>query len=221
MEYELYLKYDQTMALGPARHWGALCEHNWASIMHWTGKDDADINNEEDEGTQIGTIKWVTYNQVLAMVHGVNMTHIPFLSLQINGKAILELDYTRISQETIDEIGTASTPNIVMILHFGIQAPWRNKGTGEQVLKRFIEHMKGKYGYIVILNNKPAQFAPDAKRLLELDKLEQDPEKAQYKLNAFWQRCGFKPFKNYDNVFICNVDQAVPHLVAQSASQLA
>ena len=40
--------------------------------------------------------------------------------------------------------------------------------------------------------------------------LEKDPEKAQFKLNAFFQRCGFRLFKNFDNVFICNVDQAVP-----------
>lgn len=37
-----------------------------------------------------------------------------------------------------------------------------------------------------------------------------DPEKAQWKLNAFFQRCGFRPFKNYDNVFVCNVEQAIP-----------
>jgi hypothetical protein len=39
--------------------------------------------------------------------------------------------------------------------------------------------------------------------------LEKDPEKAQWKLNAFFQRCGFRLFKNYDNVFVCNVDQVV------------
>jgi hypothetical protein len=77
--------------------------------------------------------------------------------------------------------------------------------------------MKGKCGYIIILRNEPIQFGkesdPDyeyAKPKTELEDLEKDPEKAQYKLNAFWQRCGFNMFKDYDNVFICNVDQAVP-----------
>ncbi len=39
--------------------------------------------------------------------------------------------------------------------------------------------------------------------------LEKDRTKAQLQLNAFWQRCGFNPFKNSHNVFICNVEKAV------------
>ncbi|MCS3800105.1 hypothetical protein [Niastella sp. OAS944] len=44
----------------------------------------------------------------------------------------------------------------------------------------------------------------------EMEGVEQDPGKEQLKLNAFFQRCGFRLFKNYDNVFICNTEQAVP-----------
>lgn len=71
--------------------------------------------------------------------------------------------------------------------------------------------MKGKCGYIVFAHNEPAQLNPKSmypRMGIELYNLEKDPEKAQWKLNAFWQRCGFKQFKNYDNVFICNVEQA-------------
>jgi hypothetical protein len=208
MQYELYLKYDETMVLGLHEHWGDLCLHNFADIMHWTDNDDIDIN--DDEGTSIGFIAWATYNQALAMVHGVNMTHVPALC---NKKPLLDLDYTQISQETINEIGAASNPNIVILHHFGISAAWRNKGMGEEVLKGFIEQMTGKCGYIVILNREPAQCSKHASlytnRGVDLDSLEKDPEKAQWQLNAFWQRCGFRQFKNYDNVFVCNVDQAV------------
>jgi hypothetical protein len=144
--------------------------------------------------------------------------------LQGNRKALPALDYTNISQETIDEIGAASNPNIVILFHFGISAGWRNKRLGEEVLKGFIEQMLGKCGYIVIVHNEPAQFGQNgdkggiyALHGVTLDNLEKDPEKAQRKLNAFWQRCGFKPFKNYDNVFICNVEQTVPKLVKARA----
>jgi predicted acetyltransferase len=211
--HELYLKYDEMMPIGVKGYWGDLCPQTFADIMYWTGENDADINNEEDEGTWIGTISWATYNQALAMVHDVNMTHVPFLMMQ-NGRkeALLDLDYTLISQETINETGAASNPNIVVLIHFGISAAFRNKGLGEEVLKGFIEQMKGKCGYVVIVNNTPAQCDPNSLyplKGIELDGLEKDPEKAQWKLNAFWQRCGFRQFKNYDNVFICNVDQAV------------
>lgn len=53
---------------------------------------------------------------------------------------------------------------------------------------------------------------------MALDGLEKDPEKAQWKLNAFWQRCGFKQFKNYDNVFICNVDKVMSEFFQLKAS---
>jgi GNAT superfamily N-acetyltransferase len=144
------------------------------------------------------------------------MTQFRELSFFYNSEAFMELDSTLITQETIDEIGAASNPNIIALHHFGIAAAWRNKGIGEQVLKGFIKQMKGKCGYIVILHNKPEQFRkhPDVPLYeiqgVELAGLENDPEKAQWKLNAFWQRCGFRLFKNYDNVWICNVDQFVP-----------
>ncbi len=76
--------------------------------------------------------------------------------------------------------------------------------------------MKGRCGYIIILNPQPVQCTkytgPDSLYVVQgvdLDGLEMDPEKAQWKLNAFFQRCGFKLFKNYENVFVCNVDQIV------------
>lgn len=227
MEYGMYLKYDCAMTIGLHRHWGELYDWSWANIMYYTEKEEEeDDDNEENkaEDLMIGIFQWVTFNQALSKVHGVSMNDVIIPGIR---KPLLELDYRNITQETIDEIGAASNPNIVMPLRFGIKAAWRNKRLGEQVMKGFIEQMKGKCGYIIITLNTPAQFGensgPDslyAKQGIELESLEKDPEKAQWKLNAFWQRCGFKQFKNYDDVFICNVDQAVPYPdeVAHTAS---
>ena len=221
MEYGMYLKYDCAMNIGIHGHWGELYEHSWADIMYWTEKEE-----DKDDDLKIGIFSWVTFNQALAKVYGITMSDI---IIPGNRQPLEELDYPNITQETIDEIGAASNPNIVMPIHFGIEAAYRNKRLGEEVVKGFIEQMKGKCGYIIITTNTPAQFGqlsgPDSlysKQGIELESLEKDPEKAQWKLNAFWQRCGFKQFKNYDNVFICNVDQAVPYPdeVAHTASQL-
>lgn len=221
---EVYLKYEAAMPIGVKGYWGDLCTHIFADIMYWTGETDEEINNEEDEGVVIGSMTWVTYNQALARVHGVNMTDIPFLAMQNNSEALFELDYTNITKETINEIGAASNPNITLLIHFGIIAEFRNKGLGEKVLKGFIEQMTGICGYVVVARNEPAQFgkyySDDSrftKQIMGLDSLEKDPEKAQWKLNAFWQRCGFKQFKNFANVFICNVDKVVSELFKPKA----
>ena len=220
MDYDLYLKYDIDQNLNINDYYiGELCDHIFADIIY--EPDDAvdeaeDEEDDEREDTKIGFVSWVHYNQALAMVYGVNMTQIPFLTMRSNSKALMELDYTLISQETIDEVGAATNPNIMVLIHFGISAAWRNKGIGEQALKGIIKQMKGKCGYIVILNCEPQQCGKYTGsdslyeiQGVELAGLEQDPEKAQWKLNAFFQRCGFRLFKNYDNVFVCNVDQAV------------
>jgi hypothetical protein len=207
--------------------WKGMYDFTWADIMYYTEKEEDDDKEEDKaEDCMIGIFVWVTFNQALSKVHGVSLNDV---IIPGNRKPLLELDYSNITQETIDEIGPASNPNIVMPLRFGIKAGWRNKRLGEQVMKGFIEQMKDKCGYIIITTNTPAQFGehsgPDSiytNQGIELDSLEKDPEKAQWKLNAFWQRCGFKQFKNYDDVFICNVDQAVPYpnKVAHTAGQL-
>lgn len=223
MEYGLYLKYDSAMNIGLRGNWGDLIELSWADIMYWTDEDGEEEENKVED-RKIGIFVWATYNQALAKVHGVTMSDI---MIPGSSQPLMELDYSNITKETIAEIGPVSNPNIVLLIHFGIEAEWRNKRLGEELVKGFIEQMKGKCGYIVIADNEPAQFgrlsAPDslyAKQGIELDSLEKDREKAQWKLNAFWQRCGFKQFKNYDTFFICNVDQTVPYPdeVAHSAS---
>ncbi|MCS3800865.1 GNAT family N-acetyltransferase [Niastella sp. OAS944] len=215
MAHEVYLKHTQTFIIGISgpRYWGELHEHNFTDIMYCPEKEEADQN----EGTKIGNLAWIIYKQELAIANGINMTHVPDIYLQFDFPILLELDYAHITRETIKQIGAASNSNIVILIDFFISSAWRNKGIGKEVLINFIEQMKGKCGYIIILRNEPMQFGrlsdPDyeyAKPVTELDSLEKDPEKAQYKLNAFWQRCGFKLFKDYDNVFICNVEQAVP-----------
>lgn len=216
MEYDLFLKYGKSLALNVNDCYpGSLCDKIFADIIY---EEDAvnEAEDDEDKGTKIGFVSWLHYNQALAMAYGLNMTDIRLLTFMINSKALLELDHTHITQETIDEIGAATNPNIMVLHHFGISAAWRNKGMGEQVLKGIIKQMKGKCGYIMILHSEPLQCRKNAGadslyevRGVELAGLEKDPEKAQWKLNAFFQRCGFRLFKNYDNVFVCNVDQVV------------
>lgn len=220
MEYNVYLKYDGELDLNLNDLLGGLLEDYFAHIMYETD-DDVDDNideaeNYDYEGTKIGFMQRFIYNQALANEYGAHMSQIKYLTLQYNSKALLEMDHLCITQETIDEIGATTNPNIMVLQHFGISTAWRNKGIGEQVLKGLIKQMKGKCGYIMILNNKPAQFkectGPDSLyevQGVELAGLEKDPEKAQWKLNAFFQRCGFRQYKNYENVFICNVDQVV------------
>lgn len=121
-------------------------------------------------------------------------------------------DYTAISQETIREIGPVCNPNFMVIERFGIAAYWRKKGLGVQILKGIIRQMKGKCGYIVILDPKPVLPGDDMENSYEdkgvdLTDLERNPVTAQQKLNAFFRRCGFRTLKKYGNVFVCNVDQ--------------
>lgn len=222
MEYEVYLKYRGELDLNLSDYSGGICEHIFADIMY----DTDEIPEDEDddyEGTKIGFMSWVECNQVLAKTYGIGMAEIPYLSLRLNSQALLELDYSNIDQETIDEVGATVNPNILLLVHFGITAAWRNKGIGEQILKGIMKQMKGKYGYMVVLNCVPEQLGEYSgpksmyeKQGVELAGLEKDAEKAQWKLNAFFQRCGFRLFKNYENVFVCNIEQAVPeHIEAK------
>lgn len=220
MHYNLSLKYQAEEFLNindlVTEVWDGIA----ASIMYDTCEA---VGNDVDnllERTKIGFITFLTYNQVLAMTYGINLNDVPIISMRMDSKPIMELDYSLISQETIDEIGVVSNPNILVLARFGISAAWRNKGIGEQVLKGVIKQTKGKYGYMLITESKPAQLEKHevGKSLynmqgVEWTGLEEDPENAQQRLNAFWQRCGFKPFKNYDNVFICNVEKTVPELL--------
>ena len=230
MDYNLYLKFDGELDLNPSDYLGGVFDTIFADIMCGTDEaaEAAEAADEDYKGTKIGFVQLLNYNQALAMSYGVNMTEVTFMTLQYNSKALMELDYTLITQETIDEIGAAANPNIMVLIRFGISAAYRNKGIGEQVMKGIIKQMKGKCGYVIILKGEPAQCGVDAgpdsvyeKWGVELAGLEKDPEKAQWKLNAFFQRCGFRLFKNYDNVFVCNVDQAVSErkLVARSVSR--
>lgn len=219
MNYNLCLKYDGSLNLNLKNLPGEYFETYFADIFYTTEEEEkaAAAADYDYEGTKIGFVQFLNYNQALAIANGINMSQVKFLALQRGFKALKELDYTHITGETIDEIGEAANPNIMVIVRFGISAAWRNKGIGENALKGIIRQMKGKYGYIVILYGTPAQCEDKAdyasiyeNQCVELTGLEKDPEQAQYKLNAFFQRCGFRPFKDFDNVFICNVDQAVP-----------
>jgi GNAT superfamily N-acetyltransferase len=206
---DLYLKADGRLKFNLVKdRRGEYFSFDFADIFYST-KDD-------DKGAKIGFIQLLYYNQASAMANGISMSDVRYIAFQLGFKALKELDYTHITAETINEIGHATNPNIMVISRFGISAKYRNKGIGEQLLKGFVKQMKGKCGYVVILYGTPAQCIDREEntiyenRGVELAGLEKDPEKAQWKLNAFFQRCGFSLFKNFDNVFICNVDQAVP-----------
>lgn len=210
MNYDLYLKADGRLKFNIIKdRKGDYFSFHFAKIFYST--------EDGDKGSKIGFIQLLFYNQASAMANGISMSDVRYIAFQIGFKALKELDYTHITAETINEIGEATNPNLMIISRFGISADYRNKGLGEQLLKGFVRQMKGKCGYVVILYGTPAQCVDREEnssiyenRGVELAGLEKDPEKAQFKLNAFFQRCGFKLFKDFDNVFICNVDQAVP-----------
>lgn len=217
MNYNLYLTYEAEDLLNIQDDVTQVWDNIFASIMHETDQAMENAVDYNPARTKIGIIDVLVYNQVLAMTYGINLNDVPVISMRMDSKPIMELDYTCISQETIDEVGVTANPNILVLQHFGIAAAWRNKGIGEQVLKSFIKQMKGKYGYMIITDSTPAQLQekPICEEFynihgVELTGLEKDPEKAQLKLNAFFQRCGFRLFKSYPNVFVCNIDQAVP-----------
>lgn len=219
MNYDLYLTYDGRLSLNLKNRKGDYFDTHFADIFYTTDEEEkaAAAADEDYEGTKIGFVQLLYYNQALAIANGISMADVKYMALQLGFKALKELDYTHITAETINEIGEATNPNIMVISRFGISAHYRNKGIGEQLLKGIVRQMKGKCGYVVILYGTPAQCEnrDDSSSIyenrgVELAGLEKDPEKAQWKLNAFFQRCGFRLFKNFDTVFICNVDQAVP-----------
>lgn len=231
MTHEVYLKHTQSLIIGirGPKYWGELHEFNFAGIMYWPEKGAANANEDNNKGTRIGDLVWTIYKQELAIANGINMTNVTDINIRSDFPILLELDYTQISQKTIDEIGPVANQNIIILNTFFISAAWRNKGIGVEVMKEFIRQMKTTCGYIIITRNEPAQFsefnAPGskyAKPAVELERLEKDEEMAQYKLNAFWQRCGFKQFKDHENVFICIVDKAMPNhgQMAHAANQL-
>lgn len=216
MEYNLCLDYKSSLDLNLSDYSGGIFKHIFADIMYGTEDVPEDEEDDDYEQKKIGFISWIECNQVLAKTYGVSMAEIPYLSLRTNSKALLDLDHAFITQETIDEVGAVKNPNILLLVHFGISAAWRNKGIGAQVLKGLMKQVKGKYGYIIALSVEPQQFHEHSgepfyeKKGVDLAGLEQDPEKAQWKLNAFFQRCGFLLLKNYDHAFVCNIEQAVP-----------
>lgn len=189
---------------------GTLCSMLYGHIM---------CSGREAEGreSKVGFAKLLYFNQALANEYGVTMAEVQLLKSKSNSKALMELDATLINTETINEVGAASNPNIMLLEHFGISADWRRNSLGENILKGIIKQMKGRCGYIVILNPQPVLAGSVGEETYErqgvtLAGLEKDPEKAQCKLNAFFQRCGFRLFKDYNKVFICNVDQVVASL---------
>jgi len=212
--YNLQLEYDAQDHLNIRDKVTEVWDEIRASIIYETNEAVEKPVGNSPERRRIGFINLFEYNQVLAMTYGVNINQVVKIADRSDSKPIMELDYSLISQETIDEIGLATNPNILVLEDFGISSAWRNKGIGEQVLKNLIKQMKGKYGYMIITEPKPAQFLSSLnqdtyyRKNVSLKELEKDPEKSQLKLNGFFQRCGFRLFKDYPNVFICNIDQA-------------
>lgn len=200
-----------------------LCSMLYGDIQSYAFVANKSKKGYEFRHSKMGFVKLLQFNQILAKEYGVTMAEVPLLKSKINSNALMELDPALISTEIINEIGVASSQNIMLLENFGICAEFRKKGLGEKVLKEIIQKMKSRCGYIVILNPEPVVPGSLSEQTYEhqgvtLAGLEKDPEKAQFKLNAFFQRCGFRLFKSYDNVFICNVDQLVASLKLSPAN---
>jgi len=209
---ELYLSRVELISLDiDNKHHDPLCTNIWA-IIYYGPVECMDTNGTIDsETSKAGFIGYLYFNQALAMEYGVKVKDVKSLKSRCNA-ALNEFDYTSMSQETIREIGPVSNPNFMIIERFGIAAYWRKKGLGVQILKGIIRQMKGKCGYIVVLDPKPILSGDDWEDQYEtygvdLTGLERNPVTAQQKLNAYFRRCGFRTLKKYGNVFVCNVDQ--------------
>lgn len=188
-----------------------LCTHIFARIFY--GPVECEDNNGpiDLQADKVGIIHYVYFNQALAMEYGVKVKDVDSLKYKCNG-VLKEFDHTLLSQEILREIGPVSNPNFIIIESLGIDSYWRKKGVSEQILKGIIRQMKGKCGYIIILDPKPVLSGDEEEDFYEkygvdLTGLERNPVTAQQKLNAFFKRCGFQILKKYENVFVCNVDQ--------------
>jgi hypothetical protein len=218
MEYELFLKYKAKWDFNINKDPEKVCQDTLIDIFLEADKSVPYVSEyEKPKDMKIGFLLMKHYNQAEAMSYGVDTTSIRTLTSMNNSEALLKLDQSLITRDTIAEIGAVTNPTIILLIHFGISAAWRNRGFGEKVMKALIAQMIGQCGYMVVLNSQPQQHADynSSDSLytahgVELTGLEENPDKAQWKLNAFWQRCGFKQFKNYDDVFICNVEQEAP-----------
>ncbi|MCS3800104.1 hypothetical protein [Niastella sp. OAS944] len=218
MKCNIYFMYNELLDVNVNDNLnGTICGMMYGFIQCYVYEANNSEKGHEWKVSKAGFIKLLYFNQELAKVYGVTMAEVPLLKLKINSEALMELDAALISQETIHEIGAASSPNILLLEHFGISAEFRKKGLGEKIFKEAIKQMKGRYGYVLVLNPQPIFPGSVGEKTYALQGvtlagLETDPEKAQCKLNEFFQRCGFRPFKDYHNVFICNVDQLVTSL---------
>lgn len=212
MNYNLSLKYtdEHDLNINDDR----FCHGMSADILY---EPEEAVN--DSELITIGHLCMLYYNKALAMEYGVDIGMLVVPWLPMNLEVLQELNDKQIPKEIEEEIGAATNPNILILDHFGISPAWRNKGIGEQVIKGLINQMKGKCGYILVPYSVPQQHADhtsygsfymktgvDQESMKDLEK---DRAKAQLQLNAFWQRCGFRKFKNSRHVFICNVETVV------------
>lgn len=97
---------------------GDLYENYLADIKYCAPNEDGDANNKRKEYATIGSLAWILYKQETAIANDINMDNAKNLLVEPNFEALRELDYTDISLETIDEIGTTSNPNIVILTDF-------------------------------------------------------------------------------------------------------
>lgn len=212
MGHELYLRRSELMSLDINKGYSdPLCTHITGTIFDGPVKCEDNNGSIDPRAAKAGFIHYLYVNQALAMEYGVKVKDVESIKSRCNA-ALNEFDHTLISQETIREIGPVSNPNFMIIESLGIAAYWRKKGLGVQILKGIIRQMKGKCGYIVIVNPKPVLSGDDNEDFYEkygvdLTGLERNPVTAQQKLNAFFRRCGFRMLKKYGNVFVCNVDE--------------
>lgn len=153
MSYHICFMYNEILDLNVSDNsTGTLCGMLYGHIQCAAVEANNSDKGSGSKGAKVGFVKLLYFNQVLAKEYGVTMAEVPLLRSKINSKALMELDATLISTETINEIGAASNPNIILLEHFGIAADFRRKGLSEKILREIIKQMKGRCGYLVILN---------------------------------------------------------------------
>lgn len=212
MDEELYLFHGEFISSGYEENsFGRLYNYMFGNIYYGPVACE-DHNGVVDlQASKAGFIWYRYFNQALAMEYGMKSKEAK--SLRSGCDTALDIfDYTVITQETIREIGPVSNPNFIVIERLGISAYWRKKGVSQQIVKGIIRQMKGKCGYIVIVDPEPILSGNDWEDWYEINGvdltgLERNPVTAKQKLHAFFRRCGFRILKEYNNVFVCNVDQ--------------
>lgn len=149
---------------------------------------------ENDKETKIGHIILYLYNAYMGD-YGCSMRNAfdKFGDTYQIYEALYDGEY--ISEEIEDKIGMSDNFNMLVIHEIMLMENYRGKGYGEQIIEGIEAFFTGKCGYIS-LKSYPLQHDKSYKGTVTFDKyklgdMESDLDKANEKLNAFYEKCGF------------------------------